>query len=116
MNARMLDPTAALGRTYSDKLDTAYITPAEVEQRDERLVCEMGTFGDWLAGELYLAPTVDIGYVPGPSAPQSTQDRFYLRVEAMTVPMLLALALQGNNWAPMAMRQVRERYLAEMAK
>jgi hypothetical protein len=34
----------------------------------------------------------------------------------MTVPMLLALALQGNNWAPMAMRQVRERYLAEMAK
>jgi hypothetical protein len=111
-----LDFTHSLSRAYSDKLDTAYITPAEVEQRDERLVCEMGTFGDWLAGELYLAPTVDIGYVPGPSAPQSTQDRFYLRVQAMTVPQLLALALQGNNWAPMAMRTVRERYLAEMAK
>jgi hypothetical protein len=111
-----LDFTPALSRTYSDKLDTAYITPAEIEQRDERLVCEMGTFGDWLAGELYLAPTVDIGYVPGASAPASTHDRFYLRVQAMTVPMLMALALQGNCWAPMAMRTVRERYLEQAAK
>jgi hypothetical protein len=111
-----MDFTAALSRTYSDKLDTAYITPAEVEQRDERLCADMDEFGVWLGGHLFQAPTVDIGYVPGPSAPQSTQDRFYLRVEAMTVPMLLALALQGNNWAPMAMRTVRERYLAEMAK
>jgi hypothetical protein len=116
MNARMLDPTRALGSAYSDKLETAYITPAEIEQRDERLVCEMGTFGDWLAGEIYLAPTVDIGYVPGAGAPQSTMDRFHMRVQAMTVPMLMALALQGNCWAPMAMRTVRERYLAEMAK
>jgi hypothetical protein len=111
-----LDFTPALSRTYSDKLDTAYITPAEVEQRDERLVCEMDTFGSWLAGELYLAPAVDIGYVPGPSAPTSTHDRFHLRVQAMTVPMLLALALQGNCWAPMAMRTVRERYLEQAAK
>jgi hypothetical protein len=111
-----LDFTPALSRTYSDKLETAYITPAEVEQRDERLVCEMGTFGDWLAGELYLAPVIDLGYVPGAGAPQSTMDRFHMRVEAMTVPMLMALALQGNCWAPMAMRTVRERYLAEVAK
>jgi hypothetical protein len=112
----MLDFTPTLARTYSDKLDTAYITPAEVEQRDERLACDMDTFGAWVAGELYLAPTVDIGYVPGVHAPASTHDRFYLRVQAMTVPQLLALALQGNNWAPMAMRQVRERYLAGVAK
>jgi hypothetical protein len=115
MNAA-LDFTPALSRAYSDKLETAYITPAEIEERDERLCADMDAFGAWVAGELYLAPTVDIGYVPGASAPASTHDRFYLRVQAMTVPMLLALALQGNCWAPMAMRCVRERYLAEQAK
>jgi hypothetical protein len=116
MNARMLDPTAALGRAYSDKLASGYITPAEIEERDERLLADLDTFGAWVAGECYLSKLVDLGYVPGASAPQDTLDRFHLRVEAMGVPQLLALALQGNCWAPMAMRTVRERYLAEMAK
>ena len=68
-------------------------------------------YSDWLANECAGASRVALGYVPGQFAPGTCKDRFADRMETMTVPMLLVLAMESREWAGLAMEIVKGRYI-----
>jgi hypothetical protein len=96
-------------RDALDELELMY-----AESPEEKALADIDGFGDWLGAELYQAQPVAVGYVPAASAPQHIRDNFALLIETKPTPWLMALALQGHEWAASAMRTLRDRYLVSL--
>lgn len=107
----MLDATPALSRAYAKVLTAETITRDQWEEAEARVLSDMDSFTDWL-GAACMNRTVDLGFVPV-NRPTRDGDQFFDRMNSMSIPELLCVALTKPQWAADAMVHIQSQYLAE---
>lgn len=113
----MLDFTPALSRAYAKVLTAETITQSQMQEAEERVLCDMDGFTDWLAGKCMNAGPVLLGFVPVRNERTTAYcDRFSDRMNGMSVAELLCVALTKPQWAGEAMLHLQSQYLADNAK
>ncbi len=110
----MIDFTPALSRQYDALLERETITQSQMQEAEERVLCDMDGFTDWLGGACMNEPPVHLGFVPSSRA-TSQADAFRDRLESTSVAELLCVALTKPQWSSDAMVELRSRYVAASA-
>lgn len=109
----MIDFTPALSRQYDALLERETITQSQMQEAEERVLCDMDGFTDWLGGAC-MNRTVTLGLVPL-NRPTRDGDQFFDRLSSLPVAELLCVALTKPQWSSDAMVELRSRYVAASA-